>query len=172
MVVGYRLSVKPEPTTDNRQPTADMNSLLKLLPLMIRLSGDNEEVREQAVFAAWRAIAGEKIAYNCIPLQLDQRRLVVAVLDQTWKKQMEKVSGEYLFRINSLLSSPVVTFIEFSVDRKYVMKSRPADLKNYEFHRIEEIENELKPAAAHIKDDTLREQFLRAAAKSLERREN
>src|SRR5215510_4600617 len=120
-----------------------MNSLLKMLPLMIRLSGDNEDVREQAVFAAWRAIGGEKIAYNCIPRELDQRRLVISVLDQTWKKQMEKVSGEYLFRINSLLSAPVVTFIEFRVDRRHVLKSRPPDASNYEFHHTRELEDEL-----------------------------
>src|SRR5215510_12169595 len=120
---------------------------------MNSLSGDNEEVREQAVFAAWRAITGEKIAYNCIPLQLDQKHLVIAVLDQTWKKQMEKVSGEYLFRINSLLSAPVVTFIEFGADRRHVMKPRRADVKGYEFHRSETLEDELKPAAARIKDD-------------------
>jgi hypothetical protein len=147
-----------------------MNSLLKMLPLMIRLSGDNEEVREQAVFAAWRATAGEKIAYNCIPAQLDQKHLIIAVLDQAWKKQMEKVSGEYLFRINSLLGAPIVTYIEFRIDRKHVQKSRPAETKGIEFHHLEELEAEMKAAAESIKDDELREQFLRTAAKSLERR--
>src|SRR5262249_13724822 len=113
-----------------------MNSLLKMLPLMIRLSGDNEEVREQAVFAAWRAIAGEKIAYKCIPMRLEQKHLFIAVLDQAWKKQMERISGDYLFRINSLLSSPIVTFIEFRIDRRHVVKSRPADVRDYEFHHL------------------------------------
>jgi hypothetical protein len=137
---------------------------------MLRLSGDNEQVREQAVFAAWRAVAGEKIAYNCIPFRLYQKHLVIAVLDQAWKKQMERVSAEYIFRIDSVLGAPLVTYIEFRVDRRHVNKSRPADVKPHEFHHLEQIEEGLKPSAQCIKDAKLREQFLRVAAKCLERR--
>lgn len=147
-----------------------MNSLLKLLPTMIRLSGDNEEVREQAVFAAWRVAAGDKIAHNAIPFQLQQKHLVIAVLDPTWKKQMEAVSGEYLFRINSLLGGAFVTFIEFRVNRKFVSMNQPADARPIEFTHTRELEDELKSSAEGIKDDALREKFLRAAAKCLERR--
>src|SRR5690242_12290086 len=113
-----------------------MESLLKLLPMMIRLSGDNEEVREQAAFAAWRRAAGKGIANACAPFRLYRKQLVVAVLDQTWKKQLEKLAGEYLFRINSLLGAPVVTFIEFRVDRNHVLQSRKDDAKPVEFHHI------------------------------------
>ncbi len=141
-----------------------------MLPTMIRLSGDNEEVREQAVFAAWRVVAGKQVAYNCIPFRLYQKQLIIAVLDQIWKKQMERMSGEYLFGINSLLAGAYVTFIEFRVDHHFVLQSRPPDEKTFEFHRTEELEAELKSSAGCIKDEALREQFLRAAAKCLERR--
>jgi len=147
-----------------------MNSLLKMLPKMIRMSGDNEQVREQAAFVAWRAMAGENIAYNCIPIRLDQKHLVIAVLDAAWKKQMEAVSGEYLFRINSLLGGAYVTYLEFRIDRDHVMAARPADAEAHEFHHTLELEAELQSSAARIKDPALREQFLRAAAKCLERR--
>ncbi|MGH9843921.1 MAG: DciA family protein [Blastocatellia bacterium] len=147
-----------------------MNSLLKMLPKMIRMSGDNEQVREQAAFVAWRATAGEKIAYNCIPIHLDQKHLVLAVLDAAWKKQMEAVSGEYLFRINSLLGGAYVTYLEFRIDRNHVLTTRPADAEVHVFHHTRELEAELQSSAACIKDQALREQFLRAAAKCLERR--
>jgi hypothetical protein len=147
-----------------------VNSLLKMLPMMIRLSGDNEEVREQAAFVAWRAVAGPQVAYNCVPFQLHLKRLVIATLDPTWKNQMERLSGQYLFRINSLLGGPYVTFIEFRIDRESVLDSRPPDQKRFEWRHTEEIEAELRSAADRIKDDSLREQFLRAASKSLERR--
>ena len=146
-----------------------MNSMLKLLPMMIRLAGDHEEVREQAVFAVWRAAAGPGVANVCEPFRLYRKQLVVAVLDQTWKKQMQGISGEYLFKINSILGEPAVTFIEFRVDRKYVLQSRKSEEKLFEFHHTEELEEELKPSAACIKDGPLREKFLRAAAKCLER---
>jgi hypothetical protein len=146
-----------------------MNSLLKMLPMMLRLSGDNEEVREQAAFVAWRAVAGPQVAYNCVPFRLYQKRLVIAALDLSWKNQMERLSGQYLFRINSLLGGAYVTFIEFRIDRETVLGSRPPDPKRFEWRHTGEIEAELMSAAGRIKDDLLREQFLRAAAKSLER---
>jgi hypothetical protein len=147
-----------------------MISLLKMLPMMIRLSGDSEEVREQATFVAWRTVAGPQVAYNCIPFRLYHKHLVIAVLDPAWKKQMERLSGQYLFRINSLLGGAYVTFIEFRIDRKTVLGSRRPDEKIFEFNHTAEIEAELRSAADRIKDDSLREQFLRAAVKCLERR--
>ncbi|MBL8170937.1 MAG: DUF721 domain-containing protein [Acidobacteria bacterium] len=147
-----------------------MNSLLKMLPQMIRLSGDNEEVREQAAFAAWRIAAGEGVAGGCAPFRLYQKHLVIAVLDQIWKKQLEQMSGQYLFRINSLLGAPLVTFIEFRVDREHVLRERPPEPTHYEFHHTEEISADLAAAAERIKDERLRAQFLRTAAKCLERR--
>lgn len=146
-----------------------MNSLLKMLPMMLRLSGDNEEVREQAAFVAWRAVAGPQVAYNCVPFQLYQKRLIIATLDLSWKFQMEKLSGQYLFRLNSLLGGPYVTFIEFRIDRETVLSSRPPDPKRFEWSHTEEIEAQLASAAGRIKDDSLRAQFLRAATKCLER---
>jgi hypothetical protein len=146
-----------------------MNSLLKMLPMMLRLSGDNEEVRKEAAFVVWRAVAGPQVAYNCVPFQLYQKRLIIATLDLTWKNQMERLSGQYLFRINSLLGGPYVTFIEFRIDREAVLNSRPPDPKRFEWSHTEEIEAELVSAADRIKDDSLRDQFLRAATKCLER---
>ena len=146
-----------------------MNSLLKLLPTMIRLSGDNEEVREQAVFTAWRAVAGKSLAHSCVPFRLYQKQLIIAVQDQVWKRQMEQVAGEFLFRINSLLSAPLVTYIEFRIDPHHVLQGRDASEQNFEFQHTAELASDLRDTAAQIKDEALREQFLRTAAKYLER---
>jgi Dna[CI] antecedent, DciA len=146
-----------------------MNSLLKMLPLMIRLAGDHEDVREQAAFAAWRAASGNGVKNVCEPFRLFHKQLIIAVLDQTWKKQMERISGEYLFKINSLMGGPFVTFIEFRVDRKSVLHSRKAQGKPVVFHKTKMLEEELEFSATCIKDESLREKFLRAAAKCLER---
>ncbi|MBX3278500.1 MAG: DUF721 domain-containing protein [Acidobacteria bacterium] len=148
-----------------------MESLLKLLPMMLRLAGDNEEVREQAVFAAWRITTGEQLASACRPFRLYRRQLVIATLDATWKRQMEAMSGEIIFRLNSLLGSPMVTFIEFRIDRAHVLAGRGERSAGFDFHHTGEIESELQPAADRIKDEDLREIFLRAAAKYLERSE-
>lgn len=147
-----------------------MNSLLKLMPTMIRLSGDSEEVREQAAFAAWRAVTGPQIAHSCIPTRLEQKHLIVAVPDQAWKKQMEKVSGEFLFRLNSVVGLPIVTFIEFHIDYAFVKSAQTAEPAPPAFEHTQELTDELSSAAAQIKDEALRAQFLRAAAKYLERK--
>jgi len=146
-----------------------MNSLLKMLPLMIRMAGDHEDVREQAAFAAWRAASGSGVKNVCEPFRLFHKQLIIAVLDQTWKKQMERISGEYLFKINSLMGGPFVTFIEFRVDRKSVLQSRKAHEKPVVFHHTKKLEAELESSAKCIKNELLRERFLRAAAKCLER---
>ena len=147
-----------------------MNSMLKLMPTMIRLSGDNEEVREQAAFAAWRTVTGPQISYSCIPLRLEQKHLIVAVPDFSWKSQMEKVSGDYLFRLNSVIGMPVVTYIEFHIDYGFVKKTQEAEPKPIKFEHTAELTEELRADAAQIEDEKLREQFLRAAAKYLERK--
>lgn len=138
---------------------------------MIRLSGDNEDVREQAVFAAWRVAAGKGVAGGCAPFRLQGKQLIVAVLDHAWKKQLESLSSAYLYRVNSLLGAQMVTFIEFRLDRDFVLKVRGHDAQEFEFHHTEELKEELKSSAEEIKDPELREVFLRAAAKSLERKQ-
>jgi hypothetical protein len=148
-----------------------MNSLLKMLPAMIRLSGDNEEVREQAVFAAWRAVTNYRLAHTCAPFRLYRKTLVVATKDPTWKTQMERESPGWLFKLNSMLGAPLVTFIEFRVDPNHVEQSRPPESHEFEFHHTQELTDELATTAASIKDEGLRETFLRAAARCLERKE-
>lgn len=139
---------------------------------MIRMSGDNEEVREQAVFAAWKATTNYQLSQACAPFRLYRKTLVIATKDHTWKTQMERESAGLIFKLNSLLRAPLVTFIEFRVDPHHVEQSRPKNSREFDFHHTEELENELKPDADQIKDETLRETFLRAAARCLERKES
>ena len=139
----------------------------QILPTMIRLAGDHEEVREQAAFT-WRIITGEGLANTCRPFRLYRRHLVIATLDTTWKRQMEAMSGEILFRLNSLLGSPMVTH-RFRIDREHVVAGRHQDEPTYSFEHIQELKTELQPAAEKIKDEELRAAFLRAASVSWER---
>lgn len=148
-----------------------MDSLLKMLPAMIRLSGDNEEVRERAVFAAWKAVTNYQLSQVCAPFRLYRKTLVVATKDLTWKTQMERESPGWLFKLNSMLGAALVTFIEFRVDPNFVAESRPTTEREFEFHHTEELTQELAEDAAHIQNEELRQTFLRAAAKCLERQE-
>lgn len=148
-----------------------MQSLLKMLPMMLRLAGENEEVRQQAVFTAWRAATGGRLDISCAPFRLYQRTLIVAIKDQMWKRQMEHEARGFIFKLNSLLGEPLVTYIEFRVDPAFVEKAQAHADQAVHFHHSRELEAELTTAAAQIKNEELRAAFLHAAARCLERKE-
>jgi hypothetical protein len=132
---------------------------------------------EVAAFIAWRRVAGEGLRGQAVPFRLYRKTLVVAVADVTWQKQLEAVSGQLLFRLNSLLGQAVVTFIEFRIDPKTVQTERDAmkiqEKKSAEQERraLQSVSGEITNAADAIHDDDLRRRFLLAAGSCIERRE-
>ena len=152
-----------------------MEDLFKSLPKLLRAAGESEEVLEAASFAAWRRVAGEALRGCAVPFRLYNRRLIVSVPDSTWRKQLEQVSPQLVFRLNSLLGQALVTFIEFRVDPRTVRAERerlrlragaPAD----EDHALRR-SDELRPAANAIRDEDLRRRFLIAAGSYLDAQE-
>ncbi|MBV9960439.1 MAG: DUF721 domain-containing protein, partial [Acidobacteria bacterium] len=103
-----------------------MEDLIRSLPKLLRAAGEAEEVCEAAAMVAWRRVAGEGLRGQAVPFRLYRKTLIVAVADTTWQKQLEAVSGQLLFRLNSLLGQAVVTFIEFRVDSRTVQAERAA----------------------------------------------
>ena len=147
-----------------------MDSLLKMLPSIVRLS-DDQELREQAVFTAWNAVSGTQLSGVCKPFRLYQKNLIVATLDNTWKKELERIASSMLFKLDSLLGAPLVTFIEFRVDPRFVQRAQPPKPVQYRFRRTKQLEKELKPLADQIGSESLRRSFLTAAARCIERSE-
>lgn len=154
-----------------------MEDLIRSLPTLLRASGDAKEVCEAVALVAWRRIAGEGLRGQAVPFHLYGKTLVVAVADTTWKKQLEAVSGELLFRLNSLLGQPIVTYIEFRVDMKTVrehratLKSLSVDREVDELRALQSVPGEVNNAASEIHDEQLRQRFLVAAGRCIERRE-
>lgn len=145
-----------------------MEELIQSLPKLLRASGEAEEVLEAAAFVAWRRVAGEALRGCAVPFRLYRKTLVVAVPDTTWRKQLEAVSGQLIFRLNSLLGQAVVTYIEFRVDQKSVKAERARMNIAHTATREEEeqaIEDAgpLRAAASAIRDEDLRRRFLIAA---------
>lgn len=149
-----------------------MDSLGRLLPSIIRGATDAPEARECAAFTAWNEAVGLGVRRASTPVRLDGRLLVVAVPDQTWKTQLERLAPQLLFKINSLLGAALVTRIAFRIDPVALSAAaRPAG------HAIDERDatacaEALTPDAAVIPDPELREVFLRAASKCLARTEH
>lgn len=154
-----------------------MESLFRALPKLLKEFEDTEEVREAVVFAAWRSIAGESLSGHTVPLRLFNKHLIIAVADKMWKRHLETLSGQMIFKLNSALGQAIVTFIEFRVDEEILKKERAKHRVNQmtdEQQRevaLEEITPKLRHSADAIEDDNLRYQFLLAAGSCLARKE-
>ena len=153
-----------------------MDDLFKALPELLRAAGEVEEVAEAAALAAWRRVAGEQLRGQAVPFRLYRKTLTVAVADATWQRQLEQHSGQLLFRLNSLLGQPVVTYIEFRIDPQTVRVER-ARLRGHapdpvaQEQRALHHARALMEAAGAIQDETLRQRFLLAAGSYLDAQE-
>ena len=146
-----------------------MMSLLNLLPQLLRTIGESDEGREQAVFAGWSAAVGSQVRKVTAPVRLDRKTLIVAVLDATWRTQLKRMSGQALFRLNSLLGAPTVTGIEFVINPDFVLHQHEAP-PEITFDAPDLQAQPLKADAEQIRDPKMRATFLRAAGKCLDRR--
>jgi hypothetical protein len=151
-----------------------MDDLIRALPKLLRAAGEAEEVAEAAAFVAWRRVAGEALRGCAVPFRLYRKTLVVAVPDATWRRQLEEVSGQLIFRLNSLLGQALVTYIEFRVDPQTVKEERErAQAAAQDQLAAEESAYaravELRAAAAAINDEDLRRRFLLAAGSCMNR---
>ena len=155
-----------------------MQDIFRALPKVLREAGESEPLREPLVFAAWKRRAGENLERNTAPAALDEKRLVVAVPDEIWKRHLEQLSGQMIFKLNSLLGEEVVTFIDFRVDARQFSAGREAQERkaverlNFDRRSREELTPRLREAADSIADPELRELFLRAAGNCLVRKKD
>jgi hypothetical protein len=146
-----------------------LTDLLMLVPQMLRHAGDSDEVREQAVFAAWLVAVGGPIRKVTTPVRLERKTLIVAVPDSTWRAQLSSMRGQALFKLNSLLGVPLVTAIEYVVNPDLIAPEIEAP-REVKFSAPEIQALPLRGQADRIADPEIRETFLRAAGKCLERR--
>jgi Dna[CI] antecedent DciA-like protein len=146
-----------------------LTDLLMLVPQMLRHAGESDEVREQAVFAAWLVAVGGPIRRITAPVKLERKTLIVAVPDSTWRTQLQSMRGQALFKLNSLLGAPLVTTIEYVVNPDAIVR-QPEISREVKFTAPEKQALPLRGQAERISDPDIRETFLRAAGKCLERR--
>jgi predicted nucleic acid-binding Zn ribbon protein len=149
-----------------------MDRLIKTLPAILKASGASEEVAEAACVSAWKHAVGEGLSGHAVPVGLQQRTLVVAVADNVWKKQLEQMRGQLLFRLNSVLGQALVKSIEFRVDSKKLERLRATEANTSKGPDVNyKIPTELLNAAAGIEDADLRRAFLGAATSCVRRLE-
>ena len=143
-----------------------MNQLIKSLPGVLRAAGDSQEVAEAAAIAAWKHAAGDGLKEHAVPLKLEDRRLIIAVADAIWQKQLTSMRGQLLFRVNSILGTPIVGALDFVIDPK-LAKPHVDQPAQTEEPLDNEVPLELWSAANAIQDKELRRKFLKTALLSL-----
>jgi len=153
-----------------------MDQLINSLPALLHAAGDAEEITEAAAFAVWNHVAGEALRQQTVATRLQQQKLTVAVADAVWQQQLESMSGQFLFRLNSLLGQGTIRLIEFRVDPTVLRMRREQQRQVHSLAEdtrsaAEPIPFELVSAAASIHDPALRRAFLGAASSCVRRRE-
>ncbi|MEQ1762863.1 MAG: DUF721 domain-containing protein [Pyrinomonadaceae bacterium] len=143
-----------------------MNAFISTLPGVFDAIEASDEVRDAFIFAAWRNVAGEQVYTRTMPLLVEEKRLVIAVADKTWKRNLETLASQLLFKLNAALGKSLVDFIEFRVSPSDV---EPSAIK------ADHVEEEFTPpvelavSARSIRSEELRATVLRAAANCLAR---
>lgn len=155
-----------------------MDDLFRALPALLKDFEDNETLREAVIFAAWKRTAGESLCEHTVPFRLYKKHLIIAVASEMWKRHLESLSGQMIFKINSLMKQAAVTFIEFRVDEKTVEAEKSKKTSNvlsvaeFEDMALDEVTTNLRHSADAIADENLRYQFLLAAGSCLARKKN
>ncbi len=94
---------------------------------IVRDLGENKAVQDALIFAVWKETVGEQISARAIPFDYVDRRLMIAVEDQTWKHQLEALAPTMLGKLNRQLKDRVVAYLEFHEDPSRFVK--PDDQK-------------------------------------------
>lgn len=144
-----------------------MDNLIKTLPAILAAAAGSEEVAEAACIAAWKHIVGQGLVSHAVPVQLQNQRLVVAVEDKLWQRQLEQMRGQLIYRLNSLVGQTLVKSIELRIDPNTLAKARGSEEKK---KRVDySVPGELLAAATEIEDVELRRAFLGAATSCIRR---
>lgn len=151
-----------------------MEQLIKALPSILQAAAHSDEVTEAACIAAWNQAVGEGLRGNAVPMRFEDKKLIVAVADAIWQKQLQTMLGPLFYRLNSILGQQLITSIELRVEPAVIANSRALrkpDKKDARGKSWDDAPEEVLTAAGKIEDLQLRRAYLAAARSCLERLE-
>lgn len=148
-----------------------MDPFFRTIPGMLDAIEDSEEVRNAFTIAAWKRVAGSQIAERSAPLGLEERRLVIAVGDKTWQRNLGSLAPQLLFKLNAILGGSRIDFIEFRIDPSVLKSERDVPVARDKDEENTSLPPEVVSASAAIRDEKLRMTVLRAASNCLARKQ-
>lgn len=144
-----------------------MDAFFRTLPGVFEAIDASDEVRSAFVFAAWRKVAGAQILERSHPIGLLDKRLVIAVPDMTWQRNLASLAPQLLFKLNAALGRVTVNFIEFQIQPAAIEK--PGQPAGEDETARPSVPPELSAAGKAIRDEKLRKTVMLAAANCLSR---
>lgn len=145
-----------------------MERLFKAIPTVLNSVGSHTATDEALVLAAWRECAGELLSQRTAAMEFFEDRLVVAAGDDTWRRHLEELAPQLVYKLNGRLGDGTVRYIEFVVDAGAIGR-KTADAGEQQDATRAVLDDSLAAAAEAIADPALREQFIDAAAVYLAR---
>src|SRR5262245_47899206 len=142
--------------------------MVDLVHLLPRLLTANTEL---AVNLAWSRVAGTGLRRHAVPERLDGETFIVSVADRIWQRQLQSMSAELTFRINSLLKKRVVAEIVFRINPAVLSQSQTS-LNSSARTKPAPAPTDLLFAAGSINDPDLRARFIRAVENCIARRDS
>ncbi len=92
-----------------------MEQLFSAIPAFLKNLEPNPEADKAIVFAGWKRCSGESLSSRTTPMDFIEHRLVIAVADKTWQRNLEELSPQMLVKLNDYLGQGTVKFIEFRI---------------------------------------------------------
>ncbi|HEX4900016.1 MAG TPA: DUF721 domain-containing protein, partial [Pyrinomonadaceae bacterium] len=137
---------------------------------IVAAAENGDEVLQVASFAAWNHAVGEGLRKNAVPVKLEGDRLLVAVPDAIWQKQLQPLVNQLIFKLNSALGRPLIRAIDLKLEPQSFASRATSDAAGISKTQAF-ITPELLSAAARISDPALRRVFIGAAENCLHRLE-
>lgn len=144
-----------------------MDAFFRTLPGVFDVIDASDEVRNAFVFAAWRRVAGGQIVERTAPFDVVEKRLVIAVADKTWQRNLETLASQLVFKLNATLGRPMVNFIEFRI-MPDVINASSESVRSGTDEDLS-LPSEIAASADAIGNEKLRNTVLKAAANCLAR---
>ena len=124
-----------------------MRPAAELLPQIYRKVAREAADEEAILLALWPVVVGEKVAARTRPVRLFGATLIIETTCQQWRRELARMSGEIVARLNGAAGKPVLKDVEFRVVVN--LPSRPP-------HRAVSATGLAKDEAAAIADPYLR----------------
>lgn len=152
-----------------------MQDILGSLPAILKNLDTGGQTVEPVVFAAWKRVVDGVLAEHVVPVRLEKNRLIAAVSNETWRRNVANLGPALVEKLNRVVGSQLVNFVEFQIDAAVVREHRrnlktAADMETDLIAAASaQITPGLREAAGSIADEALRNRFLAAAGSSLAR---